>query len=401
MKRVILLALVVALALTGIIPAAAQTSEWSVYLLDNASQQLVRIYGDGTQQSIDLGLPVDSFVGQSAFDFSPDGNRVGYCVSSNTSDGSKATLIVRDISNASTQSANLDLGTAQGCWVKFNADASQIAVGLVRYYAGDPDADASVPPWSLLVVDAASSSSLYEMNLTKGGAIFNAQQTIMPEVRYFANNQIIFAGLPWGTEGIPSSPAYFWQLSDDSLQPLDRWWRSGLDSLAGTGELVWTELDSTLAAADPGGPLPQANVVKLADKSGQERMIYANPDWVLLGTKFIDNGRLLAINELQGADPNSTPGSQPTRWMALDRSGTANVLATTLGFSQILPAPDGYVILWASDNSATPFMSLDYYSGREKTTLWQQQGSGGMTWWLLWSSPTTTADGLQPFPTVN
>ena len=275
MKRVMMLAGILALAMTVTFPAAAQPSTWSVYLLENTSQNLVRVYGDGTQQAYDLGLAADSFVGQNAIDFAPDGNRVGYCVSSNTANGSQATLIVRDITNASTQSVNLDLGTAQGCWVKFNADASQIAVGLVRYYAGDPSADASVPPWSLLVIDAATGSQLNEMNLSKGSAIFNVEQTIMPEVRYFANNQIIFAGLPWGTEGTPSSPAYFWQLSDDSLQPIDRWWRSGLDSLASTGELVWAELDPNRAAAVQGGPVPQANVVKLADKSGQERVIYS------------------------------------------------------------------------------------------------------------------------------
>ncbi|MEO8396268.1 MAG: hypothetical protein ABI700_24970 [Chloroflexota bacterium] len=403
MKRMILLALVLALALILAFPAAAQSSAsaWSAYLFESTSQQLTRVYSDGTQQIYDLGLGAETFVGHDAIDFAPDGNRVGYCTSANTVDGSVAALIVRDITNANPQAINLGLGAAGGCWVKFNADASQIAVGVVRYYAGDPNADASLPPWSLLVFDAVTGNQLYEMNPLKGNSIFNPAQTFMPQVRYFANNQIIFAGIPWGTEGTPSSPAYFWQLSDDSIQPIDRWWRWGQDSLVSTGELVWTELDPTRAAAEPGGPLPQANTVKLADKSGQERVIYINPDWVILDTQFIDNGRQLAINELQGADPNSSLGSQPSRWIALDRSGTTSVLATTLGFSQMLPAPDGYAILWASDNSVTPLMSLDYYSGREKTTLWQQQGNGGVTWSLLWTSPTATADGLQPFTTVS
>jgi hypothetical protein len=400
MKRVIAGGVLLFLSLILIFPAAAQPSDWSVYLFENVSQQLIRVYGDGTKQAYDLGLPADTYVYLDAIDFAPDGNRIGYCTLS-----SKATLIVRDITNATPQSVNLDLGMAQGCWVKFNADASQIAVSLVRYYASDPNADPIVPIWSLLVIDAATGNQLHEMNSSKGGSNFNPQQTLMPQVRYFANNQVIFAGIPWGTEGSGMSPAYFWQLSDDSLQPIDRWWRSGLDSLTSTGELVWTELDPNRPAADNGGPVPQANIIKLADKSGQELVIYTNPDWVVLGAKFIDNGRQLAINELQGAGPNSSLGSQPTRWVALDRSGTTSVLSitvTTLGVSQLLPAPDGYLNLWASDNSATPFMSLDYYSGREKTTLWQQkQGSSGSTWFMIWSSPTATADGLQPFLAVS
>src|SRR5215213_427470 len=122
MKRVITLALIILLALVLTFPAAAQPSDWSVYLFESTSQQLTRVYGDGTQQTYDLGLVADSYVGQSAIDFGPDGNRVGYCVSANTPDGARATLIVRDITNASTQAVNLDLGIAQGCWVKFNAD---------------------------------------------------------------------------------------------------------------------------------------------------------------------------------------------------------------------------------------------------------------------------------------
>jgi len=320
-----------------------------------------------------------------------NGKRVVYCTAAGA-DGHME-LVVKDLVGANTQPTQVNLGRGQSCLVNFSDDASQIAVGLVRYYAGDTTADTSVPPWSLLVIDTATGKLLHEMNLSKGGSLFNAAQTIMPEVRYFANNQIIFAGLLWGTDGAPSSPAYLWQLSDESLQPIDRWWRSGLDSLTSTGELVWTELDQSRPAAQPDGPIPQANVIKLADKSGQERTIFTSPDWVLLSAKFIDNGRQLAINEVQGVDQN--------RWIALDRSGTSSQLATTSGFSQILSAPDGYVILWSSDNSANAVLTLDYYSGREKTTLWQQQASGGINWTMLWSAPTATADGLAAFPMVN
>ena len=124
----------------------------------------------------------------------------------------------------------------------------------------------------------------------------------MPQVRYFANGQIVFAGVQWGTEGSPSNPAYLWQFGGDSLQPIDRWWRWGLDSLPATGELVWVELDQSLPAADPGGPMPQGNVVKLADKSGDERVIYTDSSWVIMAAQFIDNGRELAISELQGVN---------------------------------------------------------------------------------------------------
>jgi hypothetical protein len=223
----------------------------------------------------------------------------------------------------------------------------------------------------------------------------------MPDVRYFAGNLIVFAGVAWGTEGFPTSPAYLWQTTDDSIQPVERWWRWGWDALAFTGELAWTELNPNLPAAEPGGPVPQANVVKLANDGGQESTIYANPDWVILGAKFIDAGRQLAINELQPFDMNNPEGGQGTRWIALNRDGTSSELAAPPGYSQLAAAPDGYVLLWASDNSAAPLLALDYHTGRETTTLWQQQEDMGIGWSILWSAPTQSAPGLTPFQPIS
>ena len=400
MKRMIMLAVMALLALSLALPASAQPSNWSLYLLNSGTQQLLRLYLNGSQQSYDLGLAPGSSIGQHMIDFTADGNRAAYCAIVNTPDGAQAFLTIKDLTNPAAQPFNVAYGVAQGCYVNFSDDASQIALGLVHYYASDPNADPSIPAWQLLVLDAGSGALLHEMDASKSGSIFDPTRTIMPEVRYFANNQIVFAGLTWGADGSPTSPAYFWQLGNDTIQAIDRWWHNGLDSLAHTGELVWTELDANTPAAQPGGPMPQANTVKLADKSGQERVIYAIPDWVLMETKFIDNGRQLAISELQAFDPNSTPGNQATRWIALDRSGNASELATTLGFSQVAAAPDGYVILTASDNSAAPVLTLEYHTGRETTPLWQQQESSGSSWSLLWAAPTATADGLQAFPTV-
>lgn len=399
MKRMIMLALGLLASVLLVFPAAAQPG-WSVYLFNNITQQVLRISLDGAQQTYNLGLPEGVYLGRRSIDFTADGNRAAYCMVVNQPDGALATLIVRDLASGAVL-MSVEIGKTDGCWVTYSEDASQIAVGVVRYYAGAPDAPANLPTWQLLVFDAASGGQLHEMNPVKGNASFDAGRTLMPDVRYFTNNQIVFAGIPWGTEGFPLSPAYFWQLSDDSVQPVDRWWRWGLDSLNATGELVWVELDQSLPAADPGGPMVQANVVKLADRSGQEYAIYRDPDWIIMGAQFIDNGRQLAISELEGFDPNRNPGGQATRWMALDRGGTISELATMPGFSELAAAPDGYVLLWASDNSASPLLTLEYRSGRETTTLWQSQETQGITWSLLWASPTPTADGLPAFQAVS
>jgi hypothetical protein len=63
-------------------------------------------------------------------------------------------------------------------------------------------------------------------------------------------------------------------------------------------------------------------------------------------------------------------------------------------------APDGFVLLSASDTSATPLLTLDYHRGSEVVPLWQEQATQGITWSLIWSASMPTADGLQPFTTV-
>ncbi len=399
-KHETMLAALVVLVLGMLFPAAAQ-SGWSLYLFDSVSQQVLRVYLDGTQQAYDLGIPAGNYIGQRSLDFASDGNRVAYCVPVNEPNGAHSYLYLKDIT--ATDALTIDLGMGDGCWVTYSDDDAQVAVGVVHYYPGMEGVDTSVPPWELLVFDAATGARLHEMNAEQAApAGFPAEpRAYMPDVRYFANNQVIFAPRMWGTEGFPSEPAFFWHLDSDTVEPVDRWWQWGLDALPATGELVWLELDPSLPAADPGGPVPQANSVRLANQNGEERLIYANPDWVLTATRFIDNGRGLAIGELEAFDPvNDNMGRQQTRWRALDRSGGVTELASSIGYSEIAPAPDGYVLLSASDTSATPLLTLEYHSGRETTTLWQQQETAGITWQLLWSAPTPTADGLQPFPAI-
>lgn len=401
-KRSIVVASAALLMLFGVWAAAAQ-SDWSAYLFNGVSQQLLRVRLDGTTESYDLGIPEGSFIGAQSMDFTTDGSRIAYCVPVYDADGSRSTLYIRDIASADA-AVSVDLGMGDGCWVTYSDDNMRLAVGLVHYYAGAPNADASVPPWELLVLDAATGQQLYAINQEKAAPVgFDPEpRSFMADVRYFNDNQLIFAAIPWGTDAPPISPAYLWDLSTDSLQPIDRWWRSGVDSLDASGELVWLNFDSAAPAAEPGGPVPQANEVRLADKSGEERVIYASSDWVLLDTAFINNGRQLAIGELQAFDVNSSPGSQTTRWMALDREGNVTELASALGFSQLATAPDGYVLFWASDTSATPLVKLDYHNGAgETTTLWQEQATGGIVWSLVWTAETAAPqDALTPFPAV-
>lgn len=400
-KRGTILAAVVVLVFGTLFPAAAQ-SDWSLYLFNGVTQQVLRVYLDGTQQTYDLGIPEGNFIGQRSLDFSSDGNRVAYCVPINEANGAHSYLYIKDIASEADP-LTVDLGMGDGCWVTYSDDNTKVAVGVVHYYPGAEGVDTSVPPWELLVFDAATGARLHEMNAAKAipAGFPSEPRAYMPDVRYFANNQIIFVSRLWGTEGFPQQPAIFWHLDNDAVEAVEHWWQWGVDALPATGELAWLELDSSIPAAEPGGPVPQANVVRLAGSSGVASTIYANSEWVLLDTRFIDNGRQLAIHELEPFDPVSdNMGAQETRWMALDRSGNVSELASGLGFSQVAAAPDGYVLLAMSATTATPVITLEYRSGRETTLLWQEDYTSTSAWYLVWAAPTDTADNLPAFPTV-
>jgi hypothetical protein len=406
LKRKLLVGVALAVMLTmGVMQSAAQSdSEWFAYLLNGATQELVRVNANGESASISLGISPNEFIGGGRdIAFSDDGSRVAFAQTDSSPDRS-TTLVVRDIA-AQTNTLEIDLGGTFGAQVRaFNAEQTQVAVGAVNYYEGDPNADTSRPVWQLRVVDVASGEVVYELNANDPLADdieLVASGTIMPEVRYFANDQIVFAAVPWGIGGAPELPAYVWQLNDDTLSPIEGYGLPGVDTLD-TGELIYLDVDESLPTQEPGGPVGAFNVVMLADKTGQARTVYHNPDWVLLDSTFVNNGRQIAVQMLQPFDENH-PAPQVTQWILLDRNGEVSGDGVYPSFSQVLPAPDGYAILWAefADNMGTPPRTtrLDYVANGATTNLWTEvTDQAGTSWELVWSSPVSLADNLQSFP---
>lgn len=174
-----------------------------------------------------------------------------------------------------------------------------------------------------------------------------------------------------------------------------------MDTLEATGEAAWVAINPDLPAGNPGGPMGAYNAVMLADESGQERMIYHSPEWIIADVTFINNGRQLAISLLESFDVDN-PSVQRSRWIALDRAGNVTELGTFESFSEVAAAPDGYYILWSqmSDDLNRLTMTLEYHTNGQATELWSIEGENrGITWDLAWATPTETAGDLQPFQT--
>ena len=412
MRRIVLgVVLCLTLVLAAAPADAQELSDWSVYLFNSANPQLVRAYADGTQVEYDLGLPAGVYLNPFDMAFTRDGNRLAYCMQLPPSDPSagqpSSQVVIRDLVNA-VDLQIVDLGPVMGCRLStFSADDTQLAAGTINYFPGMPDAPVDVPVWQLFVIDVASGQPVDLIN-SNSSPLFQsepvARGAFLPDARYFDNNQIVFSLMPYGTEGLADYPSYVWQLADGSVSEIAYWGKTSIDSLS-TGELIWVDYDDSLAAGQPGGPMPTFNVVKLADKTGQSRTIFASTDWIPFRAIFINDGREILIQLLQPFDPNSPVMAQGTRFVALDRSGNVRELDAFISFAEPAPVPGGYVMLWSEDTGGTapPPLHLNDYSANGVDEIWSITSDNmGVSWSIVWSPPTAVDLGgdVQSFPAV-
>ncbi len=380
--------------------AAAQSTGWSAYLFNNVTRQLVRVSLDGTQVPINLNLPEGTYLGEADTAFTNDGNRMAYCAIDYSQPNAVATLNVIDATSGMPLYQQ-SMGQTLGCWVAYSADNSMLTVSTVNYFGGDPAADVARPIWELRILDADSGNQMaimspFDPDATNLGLLNDF--AIMPDVRYFDNNQVIFTGVIWGSEGAPIEPAFLWDLNSSALLPFDDWWRWGL-SVSGP-EVVWLDNDPTLPVGNPGGPVPASNVVRMRDTAGEVQTIFHSPDWILLDSEFIEDGQRLALSLLEPFDESNPSDSNAVRWIALDRSGNVTELATNTGYSQIVNAPGGYVYLYGSNPEVGNTVTLEYRVGGQTQTLFSgQSDNSGAAWSLIWTTPSTPVTGLPAFMT--
>ncbi len=375
---------------------------WGVLLLDTGARALVRVGGDGSQTVYPLGLSENAFI--SAFDigFSPDGAHVAMCpVDYGSADAApSAQLIVRDIA-AQADLMRLDLGPALGCRVTYRTDGAFLAVGIVRYITGDVQALPDLPAWELRVVEPGAGGTIAALtaNGPEAAAVgLVANPPVLPVVRRFDGAELVFAALPFATGGPGVVPAYSWRVDAAALTPVEPWGHLQLDALA-NGEIAWNTTDPGRPAGQPPGALPADNVARWQDASAQPRTIYASPDWLLLDTRFIEDGARLALQlvaPFDAAYPEDV--GYPTRWIALDRAGAVEDLTSTSSYAQVRGAPSGYVVLqvFSPEGGGPAVYTLDYNSGGEIRTLWNTQAQS-TTYDLAWAPPMTPAAGLPPF----
>jgi hypothetical protein len=232
-----------------------------------------------------------------------------------------------------------------------------------------------------------------------------AEFSMMPEVRYFAYDAVIFRDLPWGIGGMmPDGATYIWDTFSGSLDPIDHWGAQTVVNIRDRGELFWLEHDDTLPQARPfAGDGPVNNVVRMAGKDGIVSTIYHTPDSLVIDVAPINDGRELAVL-LSEQDPNSTDVRMLNRWISLDRSGATSVLAENNQWTVMDNAPNGYVLfapaLADPNDQTTRSFSLTYVTGGTSSELWSTPQADDY-WEFVWAmNYGSSSDIAGPFTVI-
>ncbi len=382
--------------------ALNQETTWHTYLYNQNDQYVLRINEDGTTHTTNL-LPLMqgeiNSIETVAVGGPVDGEALAYCTSMLYEDEYSQILNVVDVEDGHLiqrhtvvdQLTQDELGICRVSLKGLSPDGQTVAVSLVNID------DNHTFHWRLVLVDVETGAIVNELNSEQAELVDsqNNRFQIMPDVRYFGNNELAFVVIPWGTEGIPVDDAYVWDLNSDTLTHAPQWGNMITDYLGASQELVWIEADENLPAGNPGGPLPNFNVVRVADANGNIQTVYHNTDFLPIQVKFIDGGQALAIQLLESMDDaNTEPGSQATKWVRLGRDGSLTDLRDTTGtYVQIMPFNDGYAFLVAGAST-----TLEANQAGNSNILWETQGG---SWSIMSTSPIHVSAELAAFTAVN
>lgn len=404
----VLLALV--LALTSLWGAGAQTESnatWTAWLFNANSNALVSVSLDGAVRTFVLPLMEGTYL-YSYPTFSSDGGLAAYCVSDTQGN---STLYVRDIF-AEANLVDHALGKVAGCSTgpaAFNEEATQVAVGVLNDYPGDPNADADRPSWELLVMALPSGEVVSRLDADTPAlagldlmADFS-QMGFMPMVQRFWSGQIAFAVMPWAVGGPPEVDGVVWDLATGAVSAVEPYGKVGLDILAATGEMIWLDTDESFPLGEPlPGPAPTFNVVMYGGAPGQQQVIFTEP-MVLGRARFVDDGRRVAVHAVGAYDEQT--GTAPAGWVAFDRRGAVEALPPELSDYNLVAAPGGFAILhtaYQGDAYTNPLTALRHYrfvegEGVAYTALWEDPTDA---WLILWSPPIAAAADRPAFAGV-
>ncbi len=382
-------------ALPGGSPAPVQAGgSWSAWIYSYDTGRMVHVFPDGAAP-MEMAFPLPPGTSQppSSLVISRDGALLAACL---TDDTGSSSVRVYDIYNHVWVAAYLPAGPIIGCglsYYSFSEDGTQLAFGIMNHYPGQPD---SRPDWELVVMQMNTSAILYRIDASSAQVAALGQDLggMMPFVSTFQMATGTFPGLitfkpvRWGTEGSCEYSSLIWNLTQATVSMGGPYGKGSLSVLLPNSELTWTDTDATLPQGQLMGPGCAYNVIMYANKTGAQYPIFTNGT-VLYGSVFVDDGRRIAFNSLQG---------DSMQWLAIDRSGLVTALPTSIQSYEVWGTLDGYVYL---DSSSAPAVRYDRFSGQAVQSFVAWTGTPGDYWRIIWVNPLSGGLGLPAFPQVS
>lgn len=397
-------------------PAQQTDNPGFVYLYQNQTHNLLQVsLSDGSSQSFGLDEPLDNSVWVGNLSFSDDGRLVAYCVQDRESDAiATYRLVIRDIEAEGTIRES-HFGAVDGCEVSaFNQDATEVAVGIVYNspimgVVNHPNQ----PDWELQINSVSSDGITHllregdpnapDYESMREGFWFEEGISAMTRAISFSDTEILFTAYPYiGRDGPPKVPAHRWDLRTGEITPVDGLTQLGADYLPETGEIVYPELDESFPAAQPVGPMPLANTIRIND-NGDIRTIYRNSDYVIATTNFINGGRQIAAILIGAWDENNPGEIAPSRYEIINRDGSlGQVSSGFFNYNQMMGTADGMVLLSLTQLGieGNDYQLVHYIDGVMRT-IWSATSDRNQGYEFVWASPMPVADGLAPFAIVN
>ncbi len=379
-------------------PVAAQDG-WFAYVFNSAKQEFIKVNADGSHEIIPLGLPEGSYANGEDMAFSYNGAVVAFCYLQNTATGSIAHLVVRDLSTQTT-ALDVELGAYIGCRVGKNGlgmGGMMVYVGL----AGDPSS--GQPAWELRAVEPFGGTTLFTLNANspEAAVIENFGGPALPYIYANDSQAVTFGVIPYGIGGPINVQAYAWPLVGE-LTPVANRGNFGADLLQYTGEVAWPDVDESLPAGNPGGPMIAANVVRYADRDGNVNTIFHSPDWVIFDVAWVNGGQQLAALMFSSFDENNP--EQVVRYVLIGRDGSLTEFNPSLAYVTITDTEGGYLEFTAvypqAEGQIYSVQMVRVING-EAQAAWTYEAPdsiGALS--LVWAPPSEFANNFDTLPAV-
>ncbi len=403
MKKYVLMLVSSFILVFGATASYAQDAGWFGYMIDSMTGDIWRVSASSSEELPTLGISENQYIGNVDGVFSASGDQMAYCVIDYPTDGSAsvANLYIRNVNDGS-QIYTENLGTIMGCRTAINAEGTSIAVALIRYFAGDTEADTALPAWELQVRDATTGAVTHVLTPESPeiGALEPAvESSVIAYIYNWQGDQMIFSLLPYAT-GIPNEwPAYTWDLTAQTLVHTPEWDTFFHAYLAENNELVYITQDPNLPYAVPMGPTAANNVV-MSRIFGQEPItIHHEGEWVLQEIRFIDGGQAVAAHLVQGFDESMETMEFLSHWVRIGRDGQVSELAESdsNGFLNIIGTNTGWLALrYRMDTGYT----LDEHVGGTSTRIWESTDLAS-NWTFVLADDGITETTFPPFASSN